>query len=95
MATFMIRIELQEAKSSDYDKLHEEMDNRNFIRKITTGKITHNAPTGTYFIENVDSINNVADMAISGAKATKKEFILVISKSEEDMLSFISSGYKE
>ena len=59
MSSFTTRVELHDAKSEDYEKLYEFMNNESFSRTITSSdKITYQLPTAEY--------NYTGNIAISG-----------------------------
>jgi len=51
MASFIVRVELHNAKSEDYEKLHERMKAHGFSRTITSSchtPATYDLPTAEY-----------------------------------------------
>lgn len=72
MEWFITRIELHSATEKDYQKLHEEMERRNFSRTIPAqdGK-RYRLPTATYFAQSAElNTEGVRDIAVAAANTT-------------------------
>ncbi|PHM23024.1 type V toxin-antitoxin system endoribonuclease antitoxin GhoS [Xenorhabdus budapestensis] len=82
MANFTVRVELHNANSKDYDKLHEKMGNAGFKRTITTkaGKIYH-LPDAEYSINSDKSTEEIRDLALDTAKKVKTNPAILVTKS--------------
>ncbi|KER01564.1 type V toxin-antitoxin system endoribonuclease antitoxin GhoS [Photorhabdus temperata] len=82
MANFTVRVELHDANSKDYEKLHEKMENAGFERTITTtsGKIYH-LPDAEYSITSDKSTDEIKDLARDTAKKVKSNPAILVTKS--------------
>ncbi|UEW68645.1 type V toxin-antitoxin system endoribonuclease antitoxin GhoS [Burkholderia gladioli] len=82
MAQFVTRVELLNASSDDYEKLHGEMKKRFFERNISgdDGK-TYTLPTATYSIDSSLPIEEVRNSAVSAAAETGKVAWVITSGS--------------
>ncbi len=71
MANYLARVELHNAKYEDYERLHETMRQRGFVRIIVAndGK-KYQLPTGTYVAEKT---NATLEQAYSAAQAAATE----------------------
>lgn len=81
MASFTTRVELHDAKSEDYDKLHEYMEKEGFNRKISGDKITYQLPTAEYNYLGEINTSDLLDKAESAAKKTNKTFEILVTQS--------------
>ena len=82
MASFTTRVELHNADSEDYDKLHEYMEKEGFSRKITSSdEITYQLPTAEYNYLGEINISDLLDKAEVAAKKTKKTFEIQVTQS--------------
>jgi len=73
MPHFIIRPELNYAKTGDYDRLHEEMYKRKAYKVININDNTwRDLPTGTYRIESEGSNEDVYKLAVAALNAMGK-----------------------
>ncbi len=74
MANYVARVELHGALFQDYEKLHEEMKKRGYLKTIPANDGTHyDLPTGTYQImNNAATLSQAFDAAKAAADATGK-----------------------
>lgn len=78
MAIFITRVELHDAKSDHYEKLHEEMQKEGFERTIASDVgIKYYLPTAEYYKECNDKRFDVILSAKKAAEKTKKECSVV------------------
>jgi hypothetical protein len=80
MANYMARVELHLAGPEDYERLHLNMQQRGYLRKITgEDGIVYQLPTGTYFVSETSAMLSVAlKAAVEAANETgKKSAVLV------------------
>ncbi|WP_109477600.1 type V toxin-antitoxin system endoribonuclease antitoxin GhoS [Paraburkholderia sp. C35] len=78
MASFITRVELQNASAEDYERLHSEMESRGFKRTIS-GKngTSYKLPTATYSLSFIGTASQVSDQARNAANATgRKNWII-------------------
>ncbi|WP_337927194.1 type V toxin-antitoxin system endoribonuclease antitoxin GhoS [Xenorhabdus griffiniae] len=82
MANFTVRVELHNANSKDYDRLHEKMENAGFERAITTesGRVFQ-LPDAEYSISSTKSTQEVCDLARDTAKKIKSNPSILVTKS--------------
>jgi len=81
MASFTTRVELHQAKSEDYEKLHSEMESRGFSRIIKSGKgIAYHLPTAEYDYVGEKTSLQVHDLAKEAAAATGKKASILVSE---------------
>lgn len=90
MAKFITRIELHNAGSDDYEKLHEEMEKEGFEKTITSsdGK-EYSLPDGEYHYDKQVPINPgkedyqiVLEKAKKAAQKTNKKFGVITSRKD-------------
>jgi hypothetical protein len=81
MASFTTRVELHDAKWSDYTALHEEMEKRGFSRTITSsdGKI-YELPPAEYNYVGAVTRDSVHEKAKSAARAVKASFSVLVTE---------------
>src|SRR5690349_20426124 len=74
MANFTVRVELHNAQWSDYDQLHAAMEQKGFLRQITSddGK-TYQMPWAEYNGTAKLTSSQVRDIAKSAADTTGKQ----------------------
>jgi len=86
MAKFITRIELHNADSDDYEKLHEEMEIEGFTRTIQDGntKKWYHLPDAIYRYDNssIENTSTVLDKARRAANKTNKENSILVTKSD-------------
>jgi hypothetical protein len=81
MTSFMTRVELHSAESSDYTNLHAEMTKRGFSQKIKSDDgIVYHLPTAEYeYIEDVKR-QVVLDKAKAAVVAIKKSGGIIVTE---------------
>jgi hypothetical protein len=83
MAAFTTRVELHDAVSSDYDKLHEEMKNRGFKQTVRSDDgITYQLPDAEYNYSGDITRLEVRDKAKAAASQVKKSFGILVTESD-------------
>lgn len=86
MSKFITRIELHDADSKNYEKLHEEMEIEGFTRTIQDGttKKWYHLPDAIYRYDNasIDTTNTILEKAIRAANKANKENSILVTKSE-------------
>lgn len=81
MAKFTTRVELIDADSSDYDTLHEEMENRNFTRIVTTTQgVNYYLPPAEYNREGDYTADQTLNAAKNAAAATDREYRVIVTQ---------------
>ncbi len=80
MSKFTTRVELHDAVYSDYERLHQFMENRGFARIIQadTGH-WYRLPTAEYDIDTESPIEMVHDAAQSAANQTGRQNSVFVS----------------
>lgn len=85
MAQFIIRVELHNANSDDYEILHDAMFQLDFFKVIkddNTG-IYYSLPTAEYnYVGDIEDINQLIDRVNIGASQTGKEYQILVTKSK-------------
>lgn len=83
MSNFTVRIELHNASSDDYEKLHEEMENAGFSRTITTESgAVHHLPAAEYSYSGKITTEEVRDLARDTAKKVKSKPAVLVTKAD-------------
>jgi hypothetical protein len=83
MATFTVRVELHDATSKDYDKLHNEMEREGFSRTVTADSGTEYwLPSAEYDRTGNLTRDEVRDSADRAAKKTGKKHAVLVTESE-------------
>lgn len=84
MAKFIIRVELHDANSNDYDTLHDAMYDVSIYRVIedtTTGKY-YALPRGQYhYVGTIDNRQAMLDLAKIAVRKTSRSFEIVVTES--------------
>ncbi|WP_407971444.1 type V toxin-antitoxin system endoribonuclease antitoxin GhoS [Burkholderia pyrrocinia] len=79
MAHFLTRIELHEAESEDYDKLHTSMEDRGFAKTITGDDgVTYILPTATYYCESTHGTADIREIAREVANGTGRRNSVIV-----------------
>ncbi|MCP9269865.1 type V toxin-antitoxin system endoribonuclease antitoxin GhoS [Xenorhabdus sp. XENO-1] len=84
MANFTVRVELHNAKSTDYDELHDKMKKKGFKKTISTndGK-EYSLPSAEYnYPSDSKDKYEVCDLAYGIAKTVKKNPSVLVTKSD-------------
>ena len=80
MASFTTRVELH--NTSDYQKLHEEMEQRGFSREIkSSDDVWYHLPTAEYDISGNFTRGDVLDKAQAAIDAIKKKGMILVTES--------------
>jgi hypothetical protein len=91
MAEFFARVELHDAKSSDYDTLHEKMDKAGFYRFVLDPNPANKhmyLPTGSYICYTAGTIGAVAQKVREIANSVKYLNKVYCAKVAEDCRFF-------
>lgn len=82
MASFTTRVELHEARSDDYEVLHDEMRKREFSRVIVdTNGVTYHLPLAEYTISGSMTRADVLSRAKAAAVATGRRAAILVTES--------------
>lgn len=82
MPRFTVRVELHQAHESDYERLHEEMEDEGFRRTITDSKgVTFKLPTAEYNLEGEFTTDQANERAAAAAQRTGKRFWILVTAS--------------
>lgn len=82
MAKFTTRVELHQAKEADYETLHKAMEQKGFVRHITSKKgIKYHLPTAEYNYEGRGNRSKVLTLAKEAALSTSKSHSILVTKS--------------
>ncbi|MFM0318946.1 hypothetical protein PQR36_29020 [Paraburkholderia nemoris] len=87
MTRFITRIELHDANSDDYERLHEEMEKRKFYRTIKAEGVLYQLPDATYRYDGDVTANEVHDKAREAVKATRLKGGIIITESAGSVVS--------
>ncbi|NHB94775.1 type V toxin-antitoxin system endoribonuclease antitoxin GhoS [Photorhabdus cinerea] len=83
MANFIVRIELHDADSDDYDSLHKKMEAKGFSKTITSDEgITYKLPDAEYEYESNETASDVLQKAYSIAESVRKKPSVLVTESE-------------
>lgn len=81
MASFTTRVELHDAVSGDYAKLHVEMNKKGFTQTIISDQGTvYPLPTAEYNYVGTQTTATVIQLAKSAAITVKKSFGVLVTK---------------
>lgn len=82
MAKFTTRVELHDAKSTDYDKLHEQMEAKGFTKTWKTdGGTVYHLPTAEYDYRGDKSKDEVLELAKGAAGRVKPSYEVFVTES--------------
>jgi hypothetical protein len=81
VSKFTTRVELHDADSDDYTKLHSEMERKGFARTITVDDKTYRLPTAEYNYEGNETRDQVRDKAEEAARKVKSRFGILVTES--------------
>lgn len=82
MTTFLVRVELHQATSADYESLHETMRKAGFSRQIQgTNGVWYHLPTAEYYVAGDFSINQILSAAKTAANSTGKANGVIVAQS--------------
>jgi hypothetical protein len=88
MANFIVRVELHDADSSDYDTLHEAMEVLGFARAMffqigNKTPVLRHLPTAEYNIEGNYTSKDVFELGHTAAESTGKKYMILLTKADE------------
>jgi hypothetical protein len=79
MAWYLIRVELHDADSDDYDILHQAMKDAGFLTKIDDDNgIWYKLPTAEYYISSALNVDAIWAKATEVAETAEKSFWLIV-----------------
>lgn len=83
MSIFTIRVELHNADSDDYEKLHEKMENKGYLREVTgSSGTTYHLPDAEYTYSSTSKDEtDIADEVQSIANSVKSKSGIIVTKS--------------
>ncbi|MCX5538122.1 hypothetical protein M3A49_01185 [Paraburkholderia sp. CNPSo 3076] len=82
MARFTTRVELHSAVSTDYDKLHDEMESEGFTRTWKAdGGTVYQLPTAEYDYRGEKTRLQVLELAKKAAKRVKSSYEIFVTES--------------
>jgi cytidylate kinase len=87
MAVLMTRVELHDEQRGDYDKLHQEMDARDFSRTVKVDDIEYHLPDATYLLVSDISAHEACERAHEAARAIGREAGVFVASSDFDLMS--------
>lgn len=87
MTRFSTRVELHNAKSENYEKLHSEMEKRGFDRTIKAEGVLYKMPDASYIYDGDVDANAVHDKARAAVKATGISGGIVVTQSAGILVS--------
>jgi hypothetical protein len=81
MANYIAMVELHLASPEDYEKLHQSMQLRGYVRKITgEDGVVYQLPAGTYFVSGTSAVLSVAlNAAVDAANETGKKSAVIVT----------------
>lgn len=83
MAKFTVRVELHDAASEDYEKLHEEMSKQGFADTITDANGSmKKMPPAEYNYDGEVTREQVLKKAQSGASQVLKSYAVLVTESK-------------
>jgi hypothetical protein len=82
MASFTVRVELHDADESDYETLHEAMEDQGFSRTIVVNGVRRHLPTAEYVIDGSHTRVAVMEKAMKAAKKTLEEYSVLVTESK-------------
>ena len=71
-----------DAESSDYDKLYEEMEDRDFSRFIMSANGTYHLPPAEYDYSDTADREYVLELAKAAARATGRKARILVTESK-------------
>lgn len=82
MAKFTVRVEMHNADSEDYDKLHKKMEAKGYSREISSNGKTFQLPSAEYICEKNLEVTAVRDEVKDIAKTVKPSPNILVTKSD-------------
>jgi len=84
MASFTIRVEMRNASSEDYTRLHEAMEAKGYSREIqnSVGTVFH-LPTAEYVAEKNLSVRSVRDEVSKIAAAIRDNPLVLVTEASD------------
>jgi hypothetical protein len=81
MANYLAHVELHLANPKDHEKLHQSMQQRGYVRKITgEDGVVYQLPAGTYFVTGTIAALSVAlNAAVDAANETGKKSAVMVT----------------
>ena len=81
MTSFTTRVELHNANSEDYSKLHSKMEGQGFSRQIKSDSgATYHLPTAEYDYSGNVNRNQVLEKAKTAASAVKSNYSVLVTE---------------
>ncbi len=82
MPSYTTRVELHDATSEDYTRLHHAMEERGFVRTITSSKgVTYHLPWGEYDFSGSQTRAEVLGMAEEAAGSARRKYEVLVTQS--------------
>jgi glucosamine 6-phosphate synthetase-like amidotransferase/phosphosugar isomerase protein len=83
MASYTTRVELHDAVTSDYTKLHKAMEKKGFSRTITSDKgVVYHLPTAEYDFHGTETRKQVTNLAKEAASTVKPSYAVLVTESK-------------
>lgn len=85
---FVVRVMLRGADSSDYDRLHEEMEGLSFEREVVSQSgETYQLPDAEYMVETNAPIDKIIEAAQHAAREVGKDAAVLVSEADNIIFS--------
>lgn len=84
MPQFLVRVELHDGDSDDYETLHDAMKRRKFSRTLLSAeRVKHHLPPAEYIFNGKATADDVCRSAIAAAEETGLKCAVVVAESQE------------
>lgn len=81
MATFVVRIQLQGADSSEYVPLWTALEKSGFADRVPSGEKWYALPSGVYVFSGERTLNEVTLLAVRAAQTTGRKPKVLVTQS--------------
>jgi glucosamine 6-phosphate synthetase-like amidotransferase/phosphosugar isomerase protein len=83
MASYTTRVELHDAITNDYTKLHKAMERKGLSRTITSDdNVTYHLPTAEYNFQGTETRKQVLNLAKQAASTVKPRYAVLVTESK-------------
>jgi hypothetical protein len=90
-STFLIRIELHDGDSEDYEILHDAMARKGFKRTVSSAGVEYDLPTAMYLYSGDQTTSEVHKKADAAAQSTALAYAIFVAMAADAVFS----GLKE